>query len=72
MWVGTEGEYNVLVMELLGPSLKDLFETCSQRFSLKTSWLLALQLLEILKQLKLKGFVHRDINPSNLCMGSGA
>lgn len=31
MWYGVYGEYNILVMDLLGPSLEDLFRYCSKR-----------------------------------------
>lgn len=44
-WYGKEGEYNVLVMDLLGPSLEDLFNYCKRRFTLKTVLLLADQLV---------------------------
>ena len=45
-WYGREGDFNVLVMDLLGPSMEDLFNYCKRRFSLKTVLLLADQLVK--------------------------
>ncbi|AQK79605.1 SEC14 cytosolic factor family protein / phosphoglyceride transfer family protein [Zea mays] len=43
-WFGVEGQYNVMVIDLLGPSLKGLFNYCSRKFSLKTVLMLADQM----------------------------
>jgi hypothetical protein len=44
-WFGVEGDYNVLVMDLLGPSLEDLFSFCNRKLSLKTVLMLADQMV---------------------------
>ena len=40
-WYGQEKDYNVLVMDLLGPSTEDLFNFCGRKFTMKTVLMLA-------------------------------
>lgn len=68
---GTEREYNVLVMDLLGPSLEDLFNFCSRRFTMKTVLMLADQMINRIEHMHNKNFIHRDIKPDNFLMGIG-
>lgn len=70
-WVGIVRDYNVLVMDLLGPSLEDLFNYSQRVFSLKTVLHLADQLILRLEYIHSKNFLHRDIKPDNFLMGVG-
>ena len=71
MYFGTYRDCNVMVMELLGPSLEDLFNQCGRRFSLKTTLQLADQLLERAETLHENHLIHRDIKPANFVVSPG-
>eukprot|EP01125_Pyxidicula_operculata_P010861 TRINITY_DN356_c1_g1_i2.p1 TRINITY_DN356_c1_g1~~TRINITY_DN356_c1_g1_i2.p1 ORF type:complete len:275 (-),score=70.27 TRINITY_DN356_c1_g1_i2:73-897(-) len=56
-------------MDLLGPSLSELFTFQFERFSLKTVCMLAVKMITCVEHLHAKGLLHRDIKPGNFVMG---
>ena len=61
-----------LAMELLGPSLNDLYNFCKKKFSLQTILLISIQMIERIEEFHKKNFIHRDIKPENFTIGLGS
>merc|ERR1712216_737070 len=68
-WYGVEGGHHIMVTDLLGPSLEDIFNHSRHNFSLKTVLMLADQMIDRVEYIHAKNLIHRDIKPGNFVMG---
>ncbi|CCH46956.1 Casein kinase I [Wickerhamomyces ciferrii] len=68
-YFGQEGLHNILVIDLLGPSLEDLFDWCGRRFSVKTTVQVAVQMITLIETLHANDLIYRDIKPDNFLVG---
>ena len=65
---GNNMTHNLLIMELLGKSLDEIFNSI-KKFSLKTICVLGIEMIKRIKYLHNKNHIHRDIKPENFLIG---
>ena len=59
-----------MIMDLLGPSLQDLFESNQNRFDLETTLNIGIQIIKIIKDIHSQGILYRDVKPENFLIGN--
>ncbi|KAJ1385816.1 Serine/threonine-protein kinase, active site [Sesbania bispinosa] len=69
---GRQGEYYVMVMDMLGPSLWDVWNSSSQTMSAEMVSCIAVESLSILEKMHSRGYVHGDVKPENFLLGQPA
>jgi len=68
-YFGQEGPDNILCIDLLGPSLEDMFDLCKRKFSVKTVCMVAKQMITRVQNLHEHNLIYRDIKPDNFLVG---
>ena len=71
---GENNLYNILIMQLLGKPLEDIFEKIlhKQKMPIHSVCNIAIQIIDILEQIHNKNYIHRDIKPSNFLFGNNS
>ncbi|XP_061367615.1 casein kinase 1-like protein HD16 isoform X2 [Gastrolobium bilobum] len=69
---GRQGEHYVMVMDMLGPSLWDVWNSLNQAMSAEMVSCIAVESLSILEKMHLRGYVHGDVKPENFLLGQPA
>ena len=60
-WCGGQGKYNILIIDLLGPSLEDYFNYCQRKFTLLTTLMVVEQMLSRIEFIHSRNFIHRNV-----------
>ncbi|XP_050231381.1 casein kinase 1-like protein HD16 [Mercurialis annua] len=67
---GRQGDFYIMVMDMLGPSLWDFWNSKSQSMSVEMVVCIAAEAISILEKMHSRGYVHGDIKPENFLLGT--
>ncbi len=70
-WCGQEEDFNFIVMEELSETVEQLLNRCGGKFTMKTAYMLGIELIDILQYYHFKSFVNNNISVKHLMLGSG-
>ncbi|CAI0409575.1 unnamed protein product [Linum tenue] len=66
---GCQSDYYVMVMDMLGPSLWDVWNNNSQTMSIEMVACIAIEAISILEKVHSRGYIHGDVKPENFLLG---
>ncbi|XP_076895196.1 casein kinase 1-like protein HD16 isoform X2 [Bidens hawaiensis] len=66
---GRQGDYYIMVMDMLGPSLWDVWNNNSHTMSIEMVACIAIEAISILEKIHSRGYVHGDVKPENFLLG---
>ncbi|KHN39248.1 Casein kinase I isoform delta-like, partial [Glycine soja] len=67
---GRQGDYYVMVMDMLGPSLWDVWNNSNHHMTTEMVACIAIEAISILEKMHSRGYVHGDVKPKNFLLGS--
>ncbi|KEH36077.1 casein kinase I-like protein [Medicago truncatula] len=66
---GRQGDYYIMVMDMLGSSLWDVWNNNSHTMSTEMVACIAIEAISILEKMHCRGYVHGDVKPENFLLG---
>nr|XP_040246029.1 casein kinase 1-like protein HD16 [Aegilops tauschii subsp. strangulata] len=69
-YMGRQGDYHTLIMDMLGPNLWDVQDSLEQKkMPFQMVARIAVDAISIFQKIHSKGFVHGDVKPENFLLG---
>ncbi|XP_068342283.1 casein kinase 1-like protein HD16 [Pyrus communis] len=66
---GRQADFYIMVMDMLGPSLWDVWNNSSYTMSIEMVACIAIEAISILEKMHSRGYVHGDVKPENFLLG---